>query len=219
MSAIPEPNSLQLRLDDAPKRPRRTPPKARPSGRRDALALSVEEAARELGVCALDLLRERPTRAPSRADRSARAGATTRARALARAIGSYPPAPCLSLASARLIMRLSSRGSPRRTTREPDAGSASSSARWDCPWRACIRQFAGISLSGREDLNLRRTHHALNCPHGMPAKATVSIVRQRPSAIVVGGLTVTRMSSHGALTGQIRAGLGNLGGRYAVLRS
>jgi hypothetical protein len=36
---------------------------------------------------------------------------------------------------------------------------------------------------------------------------------------VVGGLTVTRLSSHGALTGQIPPGLRNLAGRYAVFRS
>jgi excisionase family DNA binding protein len=52
MYVMPEPNPDQLRLEDAPVHPRRVRP-LRPVGTsqgRDSLALSVEEAARELGV-------------------------------------------------------------------------------------------------------------------------------------------------------------------------
>ena len=52
MSAIPEPTPDQLRLDDAPMQPARAPASnmSKASRRSGGLALSVEEAAQELGV-------------------------------------------------------------------------------------------------------------------------------------------------------------------------
>ena len=55
-------------------------------------------------------------------------------------------------------------------------------------------------------MNLRRTCRAPSCSRGMPAKWRFPFVRQSASAIVVGGLTVTRLSSQRPCSPGFRVG-------------